>query len=462
MRHRRPTTPPRPTVAIPYNFSPRSYQIPLLRYLETGGKRAFVTWHRRSGKDLLTLNRTIMCAVQRPGLYLMIYPDSVQGRRIAWDGMTNDGRPFLSYFPPEITLEVNQTEASVRTISANNQQSVWQILGSDQHDRIRGSNPVGVVLSEFAYMNPMVWQVLSPILAANQGWCIFATTPNGRGHAFELWKYAQHDPEWFTQLLTIEDTKRDAPGEDGEPVVSQASIDAERAEGRDEDWILQEFYCSWTGSRSGSYYGEQYRLAERDGRITRVAWDPILTTETWWDLGVGDHLVVWFVQHAGNEVRIIDYLEATAGEGMPYVAKELRAKPYTYSEHLLPHDAEAKEIGSGRSRVEIAEALGIRPTRTVARLSVDDGIQAVRAIFPRCYFDEQKCRKGLDALAAYKKEWDPVKRTFKDRPYHDFASHASDAFRTGAVGTEGGTSHTQREIKVEMEFDVRQPYFTRR
>jgi hypothetical protein len=120
------------------------------------------------------------------------------------------------------------------------------------------------------------------------------------------------------------------------------------------------------------------------------------------------------------------------------MAKKLRELPYVYSEHLLPHDAEAREIGSGRSRMEQAEGLGIRPVRVVPRLAIDDGIAAVRAILARCYFDEKACQKGLNALRFYHKEYDSRGQTYRDKPAHDWSSHPSDVSEQVRSGHRGG------------------------
>jgi len=165
-------------------------------------------------------------------------------------------------------------------------------------------------------------------------------------------------------------------------------------------------------------------------------------------------LAVWCVQSVGREVRLIRYLQGTGGETIPDMAKHLSRLPYVYSVHLMPHDAAATELGTGRSRQEQAEALGLRPIRIVSRLSVDDGIAAGRALFARCWFDEDSCRQGLDALGFYHKSWDPRGQCYRNEPAHDWSSHAADAFRTGAVGTRGGEDLTPREIKVETEFEL--------
>jgi hypothetical protein len=120
------------------------------------------------------------------------------------------------------------------------------------------------------------------------------------------------DPNWYAERLTIEDTG----------VLTAAQIEAERREGMDEDLIQQEYYCSFEGAQHGSYYGRQMNEAEKEGRITRVPYQPEIAVDTWWDLGVADATAIWFTQTVGREIHCIDYLEAS-GEGLPYYAAEL-------------------------------------------------------------------------------------------------------------------------------------------
>jgi hypothetical protein len=231
-------------------------------------------------------------------------------------------------------------------------------------------------------------------------------------------------------LLTIADTKR----EDGTPIISLADLEAERREGKSEEFLQQEYYCSFNAAIQGSYYGKLILEAEQGGRITRVPYDSALPVFTAWDLGIGDATGIWFVQPTAFEFRVIDYYESS-GEGLSHYAKKLQEKPYVYAKHIMPHDIEVRELGTGKSRKEVALSLGIRPIDVCPKdLSVEDGINQVRSILPRCYFDEEKTRAGVRALKDYKKEWDEKRQEFKSYAYHDWTSHAADAFRYFATG----------------------------
>jgi len=185
----------------------------------------------------------------------------------------------------------------------------------------------------------------------------------------------------------------------------------------------------------GAYYADALVRAEEDGRICRVPYESDLRVETWWDLGMDDSTAIWFVQRHRREVRLIDYYENN-GEGLAHYAKVLGQKPYAYKRHIGPHDLAVRELGTGVNRKDTAESLGIKPLIIAPKLEVVDGIEAVRTILSRCWFDEQRCGEGLKALRSYRKDWDEARGVWLSRPRHDWASHGADAFRAGATAPE--------------------------
>lgn len=411
-------------ITIPHKFTPRKYQLPLLSAMDRGIKRAVWIAHRRAGKDKTLLNFTIKKMFERVGTYYYLLPTYAQAKKIIWDGIDGSGVKFLDHFPAEIIKSVNNTDMKIELVNG----SVFQLIGTDKIDSIMGTNPVGCVFSEYSLQNPQAWDLIRPILRENGGWAVFNYTPRGKNHGYDLYQMARNNPEWFCQILTIRDTQK----EDGSPIISEVDIESERAEGMDEDLIQQEYYCSFTAAVTGAYYAKQIQQAEDDGRICRVPYDPKITVDTWWDLGVGDATVIWFTQTVGKEIHVIDYYENN-GEGLPHYAKYLQSLPYVYGTHNAPHDIEARELGTGKSRLETARTLGI-DFKVVANLGVDDGIEAVRGILSRCWFDVDKCKRGLHALREYRKEYDEKKKVFKSYPCHDWSSHTADGFRYFAVG----------------------------
>lgn len=200
---------------------------------------------------------------------------------------------------------------------------------------------------------------------------------------------------------------------------------------------IDAYHHIWGGNcvniLKGAVYAAQLREVDAQGRVTRVPYDPTRPVNTFWDLGVDDSTTVWFVQaFPMGEYRLIDYLEGS-GEGLPYYLKELQQKGYVYGTHYLPHDGRARQLGTGKSIEELMRIAGMR-VQIVPKLSVADGINAARTIFPNCWFDGEKCKDGLQALRHYRygeKEELGVKTK---EPVHDWASHGSDAFRYFAVG----------------------------
>lgn len=424
-------------ITLPYNFHPRSYQMPFFKAMDEGCKRAALVWHRRAGKDLCALNFTVREMWKRVGSYYHMLPTFKQGRKIIWDGITGNERKFTSYFPREIVKRVLDQEMKIEITNG----SIWQIIGTDDFDRIMGTNPVGLVLSEYSIQHPKAWELLRPILAENNGWALFAYTPRGHNHGFQLFKNAERLDYWFTQLLTVRDTLRDAPGESGLPVVSEEQIERERQEGMEEDLIQQEFYCSWYGAMQGCYYLKLLNKAREDGRIKKILIQPNIPVHTCWDIGVDDSTAIWFFQRQRNEWAFLNYLESH-GEGVEYYLQLLqewqREHKITYGKHYAPHDADYRDFATGEKSIKrTARSLGFT-FRIVPKGSVSNGIQAVRTIIPVSYFDEEACDEGLVHLENYQKEYDEKLKTFKKKPKHDEHCHSADAMRTGAVGFRGG------------------------
>lgn len=423
-------------LTIPYNFEPRPYQLPVLQALDRGIKRAVCVWHRRAGKEKTFINHVCKAAFQRVGTYFYLFPTYAQSKKVLWDGRDREGFPFMGHIPREVVKHSNETELRKELVNG----SAIQLIGTDNIDSVLGTNPVGCVFSEYAVQDPKAWDYIRPILRENGGWAIFDYTPRGKNHGYTLYQMARTNPEWYAEILTIDQTQ----------AIPISDIDKERREGMSEELIQQEYYCSFEGVQFGAYFGKQLQAAEADGRIGRVGYESELGVETWWDLGIGDSTAIWFTQSTGREVRIIDYLEAS-GEGLPYYAKKLQEKPYVYSQHHAPHDIEVRELGSGRSRKEIAASLGL-VFQVVPNIPLEDGIEAARAILSRCWFDKDKCSRGLDALASYHKAYDDKAKDWKSYPAHDWSSHAADAFRYLAVGHKTSKPKTQAPIEI-IQFD---------
>lgn len=440
---------------IPHLYTPRRYQVQFYNCLADGFKRALAIWHRRAGKDLSALNLTIKESLKRIGPYFYFFPTYAQGKKTIWDGFTTEGLTFKSYFPPGTNFNETELKADLPW------GSYIQIIGTDKFDRIVGPNPVGCVFSEFALQDPRAWDIIRPILAENKGWALFLYTPRGKNHGWDLKRLAQKFPgRWFYSFLTVLDTKRN----DGTPVISKEDIDKEREDGMSEDMVQQEFYCSFELGVEGSYYGKLMVLVEREGRILPHLYDPSVEVKTAWDLGVGDSCVIWFYQMVGNEIRLIDYHE-DAGKGIIDYAQLLEDKRqefrYHYTGHYAPFDVEQREKFSGRSVKDQAEDIGLEFTTVARDYNVQAGIEEVRGIFPRLWFDEKLTEPGRNVLENYRKEYNHKMKVYSNKPLHNWASHGADALRTLANAIKQGKETGHRMTADEVRL-LEQQYYGKR
>jgi hypothetical protein len=215
-------------------------------------------------------------------------------------------------------------------------------------------------------------------------------------------------------------------------VISPEEL-ADLRKGLSEEQYAQEFECSFEAAIVGAYYGKLMQQATDDKRITGVPYDPVSLVWTSWDLGIRDSTAIWFAQVVGREVRIIDYYEAS-GVDLGHYAREIHNKPYNYGGHIVPHDAQAKELGTGKSRLEVLESLGLKNITVAPIHRVEDGINAVRVFLPKCWFDATKCARGIEALKLYHADFDDKLQSLRAHPVHDWSSHGADSFRYLATG----------------------------
>lgn len=420
-------------ITLPHHFDPRPYQVPILRAFDNGYKRILQLWHRRSGKDKTDINLVAREMLTNVGTYYYFYPTYTQGRKALWDGMGKDGFKYIGHFPKElIDGKPNDTEMKIKFKNG----SIFQVIGTDDVDRIVGTNPRGCVFSEYSLQNPKGWNYIRPILAENKGWAIFNYTPRGKNHGYELYEMAKNNSKWSVSKLTINDTK----------VLTEQDIDEERKSGMTEDMIQQEYYCSFTASVQGAYYWKEYDKAEKEGRFCNVPYDPATPVYTVWDLGVSDSMAIGFYQLVGKEVHKIDYYEKS-NEGFPHFVKILQDKNYVYGKHFAPRDIKARELTTGKTRLEIAESLGIK-FEVVPEIGVQNGIDAGRLLFNRLWVDKTKCREWLNLIPQYTKEYDENKKIFKNTPLHDWTSHGADEYRYAAVVIDEMGGNSRNDVVV--------------
>lgn len=368
--------------------------------------------HRRAGKTVATVFDLLTCALatsKQNGRYAYIAPYYAQAKAVAWD--------YLKRFSQGVATRIMESELAVDLPNG----SRVRLFGADNPDALRGIYLDGVVLDEYGDQRPTVWgEIIRPLLADRKGWATFIGTPRGRNHFYEIREQARTQDEWlYLELKASETGALDADElEDARKSMTDAQY-------------RQEFLCAFDVPALGAIYASEYQAARDERRIGNVPYDPLLPVSTHWDLGIGDATAIWFAQRVGAEIRVIDYYEARSQPLNHYVSV-LAAKPYTYAEDWLPHDAQARELTSGKSAQEVLTALG-RRVKITPKLSLEDGINAARMAWPRCWFDETKTARGLECLQNYRREINDKLGEPRATPVHDWASHGADAFRYLAV-----------------------------
>lgn len=401
----------RQQVILPYR--PRPLQLTLHQGMDSH-RFVVAVCHRRFGKSVCGINQLIKKALtlkrERPR-FAYIAPTFRQAKQIAFDYLQHYSRPIPG-------VQVNQSE--LRVDYPNGGQV--RLYGADNPDSLRGVYFDGVVVDEYGLMqSDLFTTVLRPALADREGWAVFFGTPNGKNQFYEIVQKAKDDPAWFLAIYKASETG----------VIPESELTASRKD-MTLDEYRQEFECSFEAAVRGAIYSKELEQARADGRVTRVPHEPLIPVDTAWDLGVGDATSIWFTQTLKTgEVRVMDYYEAS-GEGLPFYAQMLKEKRYNYGRHVAPHDIQVTELGSGVSRIEAALKLGIK-FEIAKNLGIEEGIHAGRMLLPKCWFDEQKCRVGLEGLQHYRRDYNFKLNEFKATPVHDFASHPADAWRYFAV-----------------------------
>ena len=369
--------------------------------------------HRRAGKTVACVADLIDAALrcQNPDpRFAYVAPFYVQAKDVAWG--------YLKRFTAPID-GVKFNEAELRVDLPNGARI--RLYGADNYDRMRGVYLDGVVLDEYADMPPAAWtEVIRPALADREGWAVFIGTPKGRNEFFRIWELAQDDPSWFAMMLRASESG----------LVKQTELD-DAAKDMTPEQYAQEFECSFDAAILGAYYGSDIARAEREGRVGMFPLDPLLPVHTAWDLGIGDSTAIWLWQAAPDGLRVIGHIE-DHGKALPHYVGELSALGYRYGLDFVPHDAKARELGTGRTRVETLISLGRKPQLVPAH-TVEDGINALRVMFPRIRFDAEATRHGLEALRQYRTDFDEKTKAFKNTPRHDWTSHSADAARYMAI-----------------------------
>lgn len=440
-------------VTIPYN--PRPLQAEIHRALNPPEGRvrfSALAIHRRFGKTVLAvaelIGAVLNCPHTNPRCFY-VAPTFKQAKSIAWDYIKDFTRPIpgMKYMETELTAKFPNGGRIT-------------LLGAENFEAIRGNYMDAVVLDEWGNMNPLIWrEVIRPALSDRLGWVMFLGTPNGKNHFYDSYQEAVHTEGWFAATYRADQTN----------IIATEELEMARATMGEEEY-RQEFLCDWQAAVRGSYYGLETDKMRIDGRLCNVPHARILPVDLAFDLGMDDATACWFIQCVGQEIRCIDYRE-WRNTSLQDIMIELSREPYVYGTAILPHDAQVRELSTGRTRVETFEESNLfQSVEVAARIKIVDGINAVRQLFPQLYMDKIKCAKGFDCLENYRKQYDPKTGEYRESPVHDRYSHGADALRTCGVyyhptmgqyndrhltGSPNGASHGRRPMPRVIRHSAR-------
>jgi|TARA_Y100000289_G_scaffold17170_1_gene16301 hypothetical protein len=421
-----------PNIVIPYK--PRELQNFLHKKIDKHRFNVLVL-HRRAGKTVMMINHMLRSALMNPlpnSRYAFLSPTFKQGKATAWD--------YIKTYAGKIPgTKFNESE--LRCDLPNGARIT--ILGAENDQALRGIFLDGCVFDETQSIKPTIFpEIIRPALADRKGWCVFIGTPKGRNYFYELYEQARENKDWFSCVFKASDTK----------ILDDEELKAAQ-EVMSKDLYEQEFECSFQAAITGSYYGHIIESLAKEGRVGDVPYDDNLDVETWWDLGLNDSTSIWFAQRYKGEIRLIDYYE-NSGFGLDHYIDIIDQKGYDYSKHIAPHDIKVRELGNmGKSRLESALELGIA-FEVAPKVSIEDGIEAVRKELTNCWFDKNKCKTAIEYLKAYQKRWDDKNQCFRNKPLHNFASHCADSFRTGIVGQGVEISDWKKEVPINTNYII--------
>lgn len=434
-------------------FNAYPHQRQLFESFFSGQYRFFIeNIHRRGGKDATFFNLAWLFACMERGNYLYTLPKIGQAKNVIWEGTDLEGRRWIDLIPKHLLAgEPNQTERKIYFTSG----SMLHITGADSILGAHlGSNLRGIYMSEFQRTAPFVWDYLRPIINRNpKGFACFNYTSFGQCHAHRLRVANLDNPKWHTRKLTVADTRDN----EGNYIFSPEQVEDERRSGMDEDLIQQEYYCDDSVAVKGTYFAEQMQRARKEGRIVRgLQIYPNKPVHTSWDIGSKDTNSIWFFQVIGaGESQEFRYFrqENHNYKDIDFYIQLLKdiQKQYGFSfygHHFLPHDVTQSEWTSGKTRLVTLMQKGLRVTQ-VPRLRVIERVQVARSNLHRCWFDEEGCKYGIEALEVSRAKYDEKLKAFSSDEVHDWASHPSAGFQYGHVGWLDSYNKTQMQQQRE-------------
>jgi len=389
--------------------------------------RLIAIWHRRAGKDEIVLNAMRELAWKQPGTYWHCFPEQKQARKAIWNGVNGHTgkRRILEAFPPQIIKRMQDDDMFIELTNG----ATFQLIGSDRYDSTVGSGPKGIAYSEWALSNPSAWAYHSPMIRESGGFAAFITTPRGDNHAKKMYDRARGSDQWFSQLLSIEDTNALTPADIADALKEYQDLHGEEL-GR--AIFEQEYLCSFAGAMVGAYWGADISRMERRGGVVPFEIDPKHPVHTAWDLGKAVNNPIWCFQVINGQLRIVDFYRPEADD-LEEWCLWLNSKGYNGIDYV-PDDVMDFIWGAKHTRWDLLKAHKRNP-KLVKRIAVADGIHAGREAIKVAVFhggDDERAERvsfGLDGLKNYRREWDDDLKTYRENPVKDWAEHIGSSWR---------------------------------
>lgn len=424
---------------LTYNYQPRQAFVGMHNRTQ---RWSVVIAHRRSGKTYSLLNDILVRALHKrqDGLrdqYAYMCPFQNQARAVAWEYLKALTAPFAGC-PGYVISEMNLTVTLPDPTNVNKKGAIIMLLGAENAEKLRGIFLSGLVLDEFQDIPVYVWDtILRPALADRGGWAVFSGTVKGHDNAlWETYEKAATDPANWFRLLVKASESGILPPEELEDLKRGMTAEAYAAE----------MECDPAATVTGRIFLPYINVAQ----VTRVPWQPdggpVVTA---WDLGMADTTSIWTGQTVGKEMHLLDFYEES-GQALNHFVDWLRRRPYSknFGVHLMPHDTNVRELGTGVSRLETLRNMGMRNVRIVQKLPKAQQIDAARMLLPRCWFDSDGCAAGVRALRGYQFAYDQKRQCFSQSPLHDKNSNGSDALQILAVGMRKAASYMENNPGV--------------
>jgi phage terminase large subunit len=422
-------------------YEPRKHFMP---FHEREERWASMVVHRRGGKTVACVNELLTRAAysqKHNPRYAYIAPFYRQAKDVAW--------VYLKEFGEGLITKIRESELRVELFNG-----AWITLyGADNPNALRGLYNDGVVLDEFGDCRPSLWgQVVLPTLVDRKGWATFIGTIKGKNHFYEVHERAKVTEGWYAMTLKASESG----------IIDEEELVEMRAQ-MTEAAYQQEMECDPNAAVQGTFYASQLHDLELRGRITPDAatYDPEQKVMVACDLGFSDSTAFWFWQQRQDGFAVIDYYE-NQGEKLPHYFALLDSKGYDYDTIWLPHDARAETLATRRTTVEqVLDHYDGSETRinVVPKLAVQHGIDAVRLVLESCWFNQVDCYAGIEALRAYRRTFDEIKKVFSDKPMHDWSSDGADAFRYMALSCRP-MAKPESPIARQMSVKIERPKYT--